>query len=181
MNSKKFEYYHKDIAQLKKDITFRTIFATSFLLIFGWQFVSMIITYSHSKLNLIQIISSASILISSLLLAGLIFMYIFKDFRIIAAIKMNGKCVSSVQILFKTDKRSFIKLYSYLIQFLTLATALIMICSITYAILQATYLSSVSFYLPLLMLICMSGFSSIYHIKDEIRTQNNVQEYNALY
>ena len=32
MNSKKFEYFHKDIKQLKIDIIFRMIFSTLFLI-----------------------------------------------------------------------------------------------------------------------------------------------------
>ena len=181
MNSKKFEYQHKDIVHLKRDIIFRSLFSILFLGIFIWQFVSIIIENINNELSFIQIVVSAIVLLSSLLLSLLSLMYIFKDFRIIAAIKMNGKCISSVQILFKTDKKSFIKLYNLLIQFLTLATALVLIASLTYSILQVTYMASISFYMPILMLICISGFNSIYHIRDEIKIQNSVQEYNALY
>jgi len=98
-----------------------------------------------------------------------------------AAIKMNGKCVSSVQVLIRTKKRSFIWLYKLLIQILSVATALVLIAVITYSILQVSYYSTVSFYIPLLLLICISGFNSIYHIKDEMHIQNTVQEYHSMY
>ena len=177
MNSKKFEYQHKDIIGLKRDILFRSLFMILFLGVFVWQFIMMFTT----KLTVANSLVSASVLVTSLMLMSLSLMYIFKNFRIISAIKINGKCVSSVQVLIKTDKKSFIKLYCLLTQFLTLATTLILISSLTYTILQATYLSTVSFYMPLLMLVCVSGYNSIYHIKDEIKTQKTVQQYNATY
>lgn len=178
MNSKRFEYTHKEIPQLKKDILFRTVFAVLFLVIFVWQFISTVIVVVNSSLTIMQSCSSAMVLILSLFLALICFLYAFKDFRIVAAIKMNGRCVSAVQTLFNTNKNSFIKLYSFIIQIVTLCTTLILVCSATYSILQATILSSVSFYMPLLFMICLSGYNSIYHIKDEIRTQKLVQEYN---
>ena len=91
---------------------------------------------------------------------------------------MNGKCVSAVQMLIKTNKRSFLWLYNLLIQLLTLITSLTLICSATYAVLQATYLSMISYYLPFLVAVCLSGFNSIYHIKDEMHVQNTVQEFH---
>lgn len=178
MNSKRFEFQHKDIEGLKKDIVFRSIFMFLFIAIFIWQIVMIAI---EKNLVFAHIVIAITVLISSLMLTILSFMYVFKDFRIISAIKTNGKCVSSVQILMKTDKKSFIRLYNILIQLLTLATSLILICSITYSILQATYMSTISFYMPLLLLITMSGYNSIYHIKQEIKTQNTVQQFNSTY
>lgn len=178
MNSKRFEYTNKDIPYLKRDILFRTVFTVLFLITFIWQFIILAKLTIQSSATIPQVCSSVLVFITSLLLSFISLLYIFKDFRIIAAIKLNGRCVSSVQILIRTTKKSFIWLYNILIQFLTLMTSLILICTITYSILQATYLSSTSFYLPLLLIICLSGFNSIYHIKDEIRTQNSVQEFN---
>lgn len=181
MNSKKFEYMHKDIKQLKKDIVFRVIFSILFLLTFIWQIASMVYVSIKGTLTTMQGIVAAIVLISTLLLCVVTFFYAFKDFRIIAAIKMNGSCVSSVQILFKTNKSSFVKLYRLLTQFLTLAVSLVLVASITYSILQVTFMSTISFYMPLLLLICTSGYNSIYQVQDEIRTQETVQEQKPLY
>ena len=178
MNSKRFEYTTKDTAHLKKDIAFRSLFASLLLFVFVWQFAMIIKVSLNGSLSIMQICSSILVIICSLLLFLICLMYVFKDFRILAAIKINGKCVSAVQLLIRTNKRSFIWLYNVLIQFLTLITSLVLICSLVYSILQITYLSTLSFYLPLLFMICISGFNSIYHIKDEIHTQNHVQEYN---
>ncbi len=175
MHSKKFEYYHRDIAQLKKDIAFRALFCLMFLGAFVWQGVVMILEFSNSQMSIMKIVASCVTLLCSLLLFIVTLSYAFKDFRIISAIKMQGKCVSSVNILFTTNKKSFIWLYSLLLQIMTLATSLLLVACVTYSILQAAYLSTVSFYLPMLLMICTSGYNSVYHIKDEIRTQKNVQ------
>lgn len=178
MNSKRFEYTHKDLPYLKKDIVYRTCFIVLFLSVFVWQFGAMIKAAMSDSLFILQICSSVLVFITCLLLSFISLLYVFKDFRIIAAVKMNGKCVSAVQMLIRTNKRSFLWLYNLLIQFLTLVTAIILICSITYAILQATYLATISYYLPFLVAVCLSGFNSIYHIRDEIRVQNTVQEFH---
>ena len=128
-----------------------------------------------------QGVVAAIVLISSLLLSLVTMSYAFKDFRIIAAIKMRGKCVSSVQILFKTNKTSFLWLYNFIMQFLALATSLVLIGCITYSILQVAYLSTISFYMPLLLMLCVASYNAIYHVKDEIYTQNNVNEQQPLY
>ena len=181
MNTKRFEYYQKDVKQLKIDIVFRVVFSTLFIACFVWQMISTIKTYLNGSLTVAKGVVSCIVLTGSILLCLITFFYAFKDFRIIAAIKMNGKCVSSVQILFSTKKSGFLKLYSYLMQFLTLAVSLILVACITYSILQVTVLSTISFYMPLLVTICVSGYNSIYHIKDEILTQQTVHEQQPIY
>jgi len=181
MNSKIFEYTNKDSSYLKKDIAFRTFFSVLFLAIFVWQFASMVKLALKNSMNIMTIGVSVLVILCSLMMFIISMLYAFKDFRIMAAIKMNGKCVSSVQVLIRTKKRSFIWLYKLLIQILSVATALVLIAVITYSILQVSYYSTVSFYIPLLLLICISGFNSIYHIKDEMHIQNTVQEYHSMY
>ena len=176
MNSKKFEYTDRDLSYLKKDIIYRTIFALLFLIVFTWQFISFFKASITKSTTTMQIVVAIIVFVCCLMLTFISLLYIFKDFRIISAIKRNGRCVSSVQILIKTNKKSFVWLYSLLIQFLTIITAIVLICSITYSILQIAYFSTISFYLPFLITICISGFNSIYHIKDEMHIQNTVQE-----
>jgi len=177
MNSKRFEYTNKDIPYLKKDIFMRTFFAVLLLIVFVWQFVSAIQIAISSYLSIINLSATILVFVCTFMLSFISLLYTFKNFRIIAAIKMNGRCVSSVQILIKTNKKSFIWLYNFVVQILTLATSLVLICTLVYSFLQATYLSSISFYLPFLLMVCISGFNSIYHIKHEIYIQNSVQEY----
>ena len=182
MNSqKRFEYYHKDIKQLKIDIFFRLLFSVLFLVAFVWQFISMAILSIDKSLSIMHGVVAAIVLISSLLLCLVTMSYAFKDFRIIAAIKMKGKCVSSVQILFRADKKGFLWLYNLLMQFLTLMTSLVLVASVTYSILQVAFMSTISYYMPLLLTICVAGYNSIYHVRDEILTQQTVHEQQPLY
>lgn len=178
MRSKKFEYFHRDIKQLKTDIIFRCVFSALFLGIFVWQLISVFI---NKNITSVQIVVSVIVLVSSLLFSAMTFVFAFKDLNIIATIKETGKCVSSVQILFSTNKTSFMRLYNLLISFLTLVTSLVLVACITYSILQVAFISTISFYMPLLIFICLSGYNAIYHIQDEIRTQQNVQEQQVLY
>ncbi len=181
MNKKRFEYFHKDIRQLKIDIIVRVIFSILFISCFAWQMALLIIESSKAQISQMQTITTTIVLVMSLLLCVTTFLYAFKDFRIIAVIKQQGKCISSVKMLFSTKKTGFVRLYSYLIQFLTLAVTLVLIACITYSILEITILSRISYYMPLLVTICVSGYNSIYHIKDEIRTQQTVTEQQPLY
>ena len=180
MNSKKFEYVHKDIPMLKKDIIFRTLFTTAFFAIFVWQFVMVIMQMIDKNMSILKIITSSLVLISTLMMAIISFVYIFRNFKIISVIKTRGRCVSSVSLLIQTNKKSFINLYDLLMKCLIVVISLILISSITYTILQVAYLSFVSFYMPILFLICLSGYNSIYHIKNEIYIQNMVQIYNGI-
>lgn len=177
MVSKKFEYTNKDIGYLKRDIVMRAFFTLIFLAIIIWQFVMVIMTAINDSLSTLDYVLSSITIITCLLLALISFVYSFKDFRVISTIKMDGRCVSSVPILIKTTRKSFLWLYNLLIQFLTLVTTLVLVASITYSILQYTYFSTISFYMPFLVMICLSGYNSIYHIRDEMNTQKAVQEY----
>ena len=181
MKRKKFEYYHRDVKQLKKDIAFRFVFSALFIITFVWQIASLIFVSITDKVSVLQLSISAIVMLCSISLTLVTMSFAFKDLRIIAAIKLKGKCVSSVSVLFETGKGSFIKLYSLLMQFLTLVTTLVLIASVTYSILQVAYLSTLSFYLPMLLMVCTAGYNSIYHIRDEILTQQNVQEQQPLY
>ncbi|MBQ8615765.1 MAG: hypothetical protein IJ415_04290, partial [Clostridia bacterium] len=132
MNSKRFEYTNKDIPYLKRDIVFRTIFSVLFLIIFAWQFVALIKIAVQNSATIMEICSTIIVFVCCLMLSFVSLLYVFKDFRIIAAIKMSGRCVSSVQMLIRTNKKSFLWMYGVLIQLLTLITALVLISSITY-------------------------------------------------
>ena len=177
MNNKKFEFTNKDLTHLKKDIALRTVFSVLFIAIFIWQFANLISSYLKGSLDVLKISATLIVLICCLMLAFISLLYVFRNFRIITTIKEHGRCVTSVQMLIRTHKKSFIWMYGVLIQFLTLITSLVLICSLTYSILQVAYLSSTSFYLPFLLTVCVSGYNSIYHIKDEMYIQNSAQEY----
>ena len=181
MNLKKFEYVHKDIPFLKKDILYRFSFILIFLFIFAWQFATLILNMMTDSITNIMIFSASFVMILSLLMFFCALMYIFKDFRIISTIKKSGRCVSSVQVLFNLEKRGFLNLYRLINTIISLLTALVLIASVTYSILEAHYYSSISYYLPILVVLCAISFNSVFHIKGEIKTLETVKQYHAIY
>ena len=178
MNNKVFEYFRKDIPFLKKDITFKLIFAGLFLLTFIWQVISLVMTLAKNSYNIGMLISSIVVLILSLLFVALSLMYSLKNLRIISVIKKNGKCTSSVMLLYNIKKDSFIKLYSIITEILAVVISIVLICCITYSILEISYYSNISFYMPLLFTICLSGYYSMFHIRHEIKLVTAVEAYH---
>lgn len=181
MNSKKFEYQHKDVPFLKRNLVIRTIFTLIFLGIFAWQMISLFLIQMEGSLSILQIVTSSFVMIMCLLLGFISLMYAFKYFRIMGAIKRRGKCVSTVQIIFSLKKTGFMKMYKILTELLTLLSVVILVCTATYSILSIAYYSTVSFYLPFLVALCLSGFSAVFQIDEEIKIVENVNQFNAIY
>ncbi|MBR2969567.1 MAG: hypothetical protein IKC49_00755 [Clostridia bacterium] len=181
MNLKKFEFQHRDIPFLKKDIAYRFIFAILFLGAGAWQFTTMILSLLNNTLSNTMIASSVFVLTISLLMFFCSMLYSFKDFRIISTIKREGRCVSTVQVMFNLQKRSFIKLYLFINFIISLLTALVLIASVTYSILEISHYSTISYYLPILVVLCIASFNSTFHVKNEIKTIETVQQFHAIY
>jgi len=180
MNLKKFEYLNKDTPFLKKDVAFRLFFTAVFFGVFVWQFVKLIIQLEQG-LNTAMIISTIAVLIIALLFSGLSILYCLKSMKILSVIRKTGKCVSSVEILFNTNKSGFMKLYSFLTEILAVICGIVLLCSVIYSALEVAYFSTISYHMPVLAIICACGFNSVYHINNEISVVKNVQLYNSIY
>lgn len=180
MNFKVFEYQHKDIPFLKKDIVFRTVFAALFFSVFVWQLITLLINVLNNNIHLGITISSTIVLLICLLFTMISLLYALKELRIVSAIRTRGKCVSSVDILHNLRKDSFIKLYSIVTEILAVATSLVLVCAVTYSILEISFYSTVSFYLPLLLTICLTGYFSMFHILNEIKIVKTVEEFHNI-
>ena len=182
MNTKQFEYLNKDVPFLKKDSIKRMVFSLIYFAIFIWQFMSVVSkSINGEKFNTGMIISSIFVLLVSFMFAGISLLYCFKSIKILDVIKKEGRCVSSVAILFNTSKKGFVSLYSFITEVLAIICSIVLLCSIIYGLLEFSYLSSVSFYMPVLAVLCCCGFYSSYHIKAEIITVKNVQSFNSIY
>ncbi|MFQ6752577.1 MAG: hypothetical protein ACLRFL_03335 [Clostridia bacterium] len=181
MNLKKFEFQHRDVSYLKKDIAYRFLFALLFLSVGVWQAITMFIHIYSDSISVTMIASSLFVLILSMLMFFCSIMYTFKNFRILGTIKRQGRCVSNVQVLFNLEKRSFIKLYLFITFIISLLTALVLIASLTYTILEISIYSSISYYLPILVVLCLTSFNSTFHVKNEIKILETVQQYHAIY
>ena len=181
MHLKKFEFTNKDIPFLKKDIVWRLSFTAMFCAIFIWQFIAFIVAQTKGLMSTGRIVATIFVLVLSLMLAFIGFIYSFKDIRIVAAIQKRGSCVSTVDVLFSIKKNSFIRLYDIVCQVLAYVSLFVLLCSITSMILNAAFYSTISYYMPILILLCVSGFNGVLHIKSEIKTMQTVLEYQSFH
>lgn len=181
MRAKRFEYRHKDIPFLKKDIAFRIVFTFLFFAIFLWQLIIMFYNHSQGTLTNVMLIVSIFVLVGSLIFTLTAMLYAFRSINIINSIKRKGKAVRVVTTLRNNDKGSFIKLYSIITQIIAVVVLLVLVSALTYSILELVYYSSVSFYMPVLFLFAFSGFNSVYHINAEIDLIQNVKEFSSIY
>ena len=181
MKFKKLEYQHKDIPFLKKDTIYRILFMSLFFVIFIWQLVSMFIYYFNNTLTSLMLIISICVLLTSLMLTLIGLFYAFKDMNIINQIKHKGKATRVISIISDNKKGSFLRIYNVLSKFICFMMFIVLVCGVTYSVLEIIYYSSITFYMPILILFAISGFNSVYHIKAEMITIQNVQEFNSLY
>lgn len=181
MNLKRFEYFSKDVPFLKRGLFFRFLFFVLFMAVITWQITSMIVIHSQKGLSIPEIISGVTVILLSLLLGLISIAYVFKNMKVIEAIKKHGRCICSVPMLINIKKNSFIRLYSAISFVLALLALVVLLSSLTYSLLQAAYYATVSFYLPLLVLISVAGFNSVFHLKNEIQVLTTVQEYHSPY
>ena len=181
MKMERFEYQHKDIPMLKKDIFFRFLFMALFAGIFGWQLILLISNYIKNELSPLKTIASVILLISSLMFAIISFVYAFRSLNIMQKIVLHGRAVKSISIISNVKKNSFLRIYSVVTQLISLAMLVILCCAVTYNVLQYVYFTTISYYLPILLFVSVAGFNSVYHIKAEIKTIQNVKEFNNIY
>lgn len=181
MKSKVFEYLNKDVPMLRKDIFFRAVSAMMFLTVFVIQIISLIKKVTNHALNIGMIVSSSIVLLVCLLFGVISILYMLKTLRIISVINARGRCVSSVEVLIDTKRDGFTRLYSLVCQILALLATIVLVCSLTYSVLQVSYYSSLSFYLPLLATICLTSYYSVFHLKNELKIAETVNEYHSIY
>ncbi len=181
MKFKKLEYQHKDLPFLKKDTGYRILFMSLFFLIFIWQLISMFSYYLSDSLSTTMLIVSIFVMLTSLILTFTALIYAFRNLNIMNQIRHSGKSVRTISIISDNKKGSFLKMFNLLTKFIGFVMLLVLVCGLTYSILEIIYYSSITFYMPVLFLFAISGFNSIYHIKAEMNTIQNVNEYNAIY
>lgn len=177
MNQKRFQYQNKDIPFLKKDIRVRIFFMILFGVVFFSQLILLVLNQIDKTITLSMIITSAVIMLLSLMFSIISLVFAFKDMRAIQTISRTGFVVSAVSTLPNLEKRSFVRLYSVLTTLLAIVMLITFTSVITYSILQFVHFATISFYIPLIMLVTIVGFNSAYHVKHEIKTFENVQTF----
>ncbi len=181
MNSKLFEYSTKDRPFLKNDIRMRFTFLSLFLIVFAWQLISMFIAGFKGTLTNTNIFVGIFACLTMLLFGLICLVYLNKSNLAIKRIKNEGKAISSVVLLLKSDKKSFVWFYTMLSNFLAIVMSLVTVCAVTYLVLDLIYNATYSFYMPILFFVTICGFNSVYHIKYEIKTMRDVEKSNSSY
>ncbi len=181
MTTRRYEYHNKDIPMIKKDIVFRFIFLALFAFAFAWQFAFILRDFSLNTLTQTKTLVGIIALLMCLLFVLVALTYAYRGINIINSIKHHGKSVKNVTVVSDTKKGSFVKMYSHLTRFITLIMALALVSGLTYGILEYIYYSTISFYLPIMLLVTTAGLNSVYHITTEIKIMKEVQEYNSIY
>lgn len=174
MDPKRFQYHNKDIPLLKKDIKARIFFMILFGIVFFSQLFMLVLNVIDKTTTLTMVIVSAVIMLTALTFSILCLVYSFKNIRAIQVIKKAGFVVTSVIFMPNIQKNSFVRLYSILTSIITIATLVVFTSVVTYSILQYVYFSTISFYLPLMVLLTVIGFNTVYHVKHEIEITQSV-------
>lgn len=180
MRVRRFEYQSKDTPLLKKDIIFRMLFVLLFTIAFIWQIVFMFRDYATHNLTTTHGIVGSCVLIISLLFDIVAFVYAYRSINILQKIKIHGHAVKMITVLSDNRKGSFLKLYNLITKLIAIVMSLALVSGLTYGILEYVYYSTISFYLPILFFVAVSGFNTVYHVTAEIRTIKEVQEYYSV-
>lgn len=181
MKTERFEYQNKDLPLLRKDIFMRLLFMGLFMAVFVWAFVNIVVNYMRDELSVIKTIVGVVILVISLLFALISLVYAFRSFNTKQKVVLNGNAVKNITIISNIKKNSFLRIYSFVMQLISIVMLMVLACGITYAVLEYVYFTTLSYYLPILFLVSITGFNSVYHIKAEIKTIQNVQEFNSIF
>ncbi len=182
MQTKRYEYHYKDVPAIKKDIAVRVVFALLFFAIFFWQITSTLINFrNNGGLSTIELTMSIYVLLMSAVMGLIALLYANKDLKILNQIHRRGKAVRPMTPIFKIDKTSFARLYSVINFIITIAMIAVLACGITMFVLELVYYSTISYYLPLLVLLSLCGLNSVYHIRNEMKIMKNVQEFSRAY
>ncbi|HJD05850.1 MAG TPA: hypothetical protein IAB72_03120 [Candidatus Onthoplasma faecipullorum] len=177
-----YEFTHKDKPFLKKDIVARVLFGVAFLVVFIWQFILLVVNYTAGTLTGLMMGVAIFTMLTSLLIGIVTALYAYRSIVTVGEINKKGTVVRRVNLLGQNAKKgSFIKMYNVLSQILAVVMLMVFASGLTYAILELVYYSTHSFYLPVLLLVTISGFNGVYHLQTEIHTIREVAHYNRAF
>ncbi len=182
MLTKKFEYHYKDVPTLRKDTSVRVLFSVLFFIVFFWQTIMCFFMFANEQeITALTIGSTIFVMVFSLIMGLISLLFAVRDVKILNQIRQRGKAIRPLTPVFGIEKNSFAKLY-YIINFIiVIAMIAVLSCGITMFVLEIIYYSNVSYYLPILFVISLTGFNCVYHISNEINTVKSVQEFNSIY
>ena len=177
MNSRRYEFLKKDIKFLRKNAFCKLFYSVIFISIFVMQFMLFIYENKYSSINLSEGLIGASVMIGLIILTMIGILLAGKDLNTIVQIKKNNHSVRQVYIFKNTDKAGFLNLYAITNRMIGIISLILSASVITYAILNYIYNSIVLFYLPIILSITVSSFSSSGYISSQLKISRNVNEY----
>ncbi len=178
MSQKRYEYNSKDKVMVKKDTAFRIVFLFLFLAIFFWQFI--LIVTQRDNLDPVKITISFLVMFTSAMFVLLGMIYIAKNLKILNRIKLRGRAIFNVTVISTGKKNSFLNIYKIVCEIIAFVMLVVLTCGLTYSVLELIYYSTISFYMPLVAIMSLTGFHTVYHINNEISIIKNVREYNSV-
>ncbi len=181
MAAKRYEYQHKDIPMVKKDMKLRLVFSILFLGIFAWQVLNLLMAKMSGSLSRLEIIVGTVTLVFCLMYTIVAIMFAVQDFKIIKNVNKTGRSIRYVTLFSANDKSSFIRMYTLISDIITIIMLLILASSVTYSTLHYIYYETISYYLPALVMLTLSGFNGVWHMNNEITLMKNVEEYHSIY
>ena len=181
MNQKKFEFQHKDLPFLKKDFRTRMLYIVLFVGVLIAQAAMLISSFITGKTSSIMVIISLAIIFISFMLVVLSLSFALRSLRLINVIRAHGYAVTAISVLPSMQKDRFAKIYALMSQILSVVMLIVLACGLTYSLLEFVYFTTFSFYLPLLLLVAIVGFNTVYHVNHEIKMVQSVKEYVPAY
>ncbi|MBE7076898.1 MAG: hypothetical protein E7374_03280 [Clostridiales bacterium] len=180
MTTRKFDFHASNIPLLKRDMITRLIFTFLFLGVFFYQFTVLFIDYLHDKVGLLKISVGIVLLFLSMMFCLLSFLYAYKDMKIMNKVKKNKVHTTNVAILFPPKSQKTAKFYLIVQEILSIIALLGFVWYLTYSILEYAYNHTYTFYLPLIAFIALTGFNTVYHIRNEMKILDQVQEHSNI-
>lgn len=178
MKNSFYTFQYKDIPYLKKDFKTRLLFSALFLAVFVWQLFSLLLKKENNDISILELVICVVVMVATLLFAMVSFSYFVKSFSDCKKVRSKIPAYTSVVNTSKPTKNGFITMYLKVSKIIAVLSAILLLCVVTYSVLTFVYYETVSFYLPLLAVIVISGFNGAYHIESQIYIMQNSQNKN---
>lgn len=177
MHYKRFEFLKKDKKFLKKNAISLLFYAILFLTIFILQFLLFIKEDSAQSITILKGSIGLCVMLSTIILATISILLAGKDFNSIIEIKKTAHSVRQVFVIKNTDNLGIMNMYSIINKVIAIITLILSASAVTYAVLDWVYNSVTMFYLPLVLAISISSFSSANFLNNQIKISKTVNNY----
>lgn len=177
MNSRRYEFLKKDIKFLRKNAFSYIIYSILFISIFALQFLLFVYENENSKITMTKGIIGVTVMFSLTILAMIAILLAGREFNTIMQIKKHYHSVRQVYVFKNADKSGFLSMYSVVNRIIGIVTLILSASVVTYAILDYIHNENVMFFLPMILAIMVSSFSSSGYLSSQLKISRTVNEY----